>query len=155
GPVTETAAVAVFALLGVRAGNILVGTALPGLRSSGRRFALGVLVPCIALLPIARVQETSPLEPWLVLPVGLGLLVIHWLNLAPVLLHLGRRGNLHGRDASGLLLLLGTGTFALAGALGFVVYRSADGVEALRWLSVPLALAAAAVLAGGGLLHHK
>ena len=83
------------------------------------------------------------------LPVG-----CHVLALAAVLLPLARRETLQGTTANALFLFLGQATFAVAVALGFLVYWSNDPLTALRHLAMPVALAGMPILIAGALVHR-
>lgn len=87
------------------------------------------------------------------------------LSLTPVLLHalaaglagrgLARQGPIAVRPASSLFLFLGQTTFAALVALGFIVYRSNQPVQAFQHLAVPIAIVGLPLLLCGALVTAK
>jgi len=154
GLAIEITALVAFTLLVLLAARVLVGGALPALLGKPEDWLTLAVMGCAGsqlLVPrwISPGQTTGLFLSLAFLPV-----VCQVLALGAVLLPLARRERLEGTAANALFLFLGQATFAVAVALGFLVHRSEDGLNALRHLAMPIALGGMPILLTGGLVHR-
>jgi hypothetical protein len=139
----------VFTLFLYQAGRVLVP-------EGGWLLALAVLGCSASQLLAARLLLPGVAQPgpgWLLLLAGVPV-ACYSLSLGRTVQQLGRAEALPERGAWSLLALLGLGAFAVAMALGVLLFRSTDFGVALRHLALPAAVAAVPILAGGLLLHR-
>jgi hypothetical protein len=142
---TEVISLAVFAGLVTLAARVIVP-------DRPRWLALGLLGPAAGTLLVPRLLTPgeAAFGPFLLLgcvPVGCFLLAC-----GGALFRSGRPP-LAAPTARGLLALMGLASFALAAALGFLVYRAGDVPLALQRLALPVALSGVPILVGGLLVY--
>lgn len=143
---TELTALAAFVGLVGLAARVIV----PG---APRLLTLGLMGPVAGQLLVPRLLTPgqAALAPFLLLgcaPVGCYILA------TGIALFRARRAALQERSARDALALLGLASFALAVALGFLVYRAGELPLALGRLAVPVALSGIPVLLGGLLVYR-
>jgi hypothetical protein len=143
---TEVAALAVFAGLVMLAARVIVP-------ERPRWLALGVIGPAAGTLLVPRLLTPGEVGAAPFLLLGWAPVACHLLACGGAIVPSGRRPHQSERSARGLLALLGLASFALAAALGFLVYRGGDIPTALRQLALPVALSGVPILLGGLLVY--
>lgn len=145
----EFLAVAVFSALVLRSARILMKD-------------LARAEPLLTLAVVAVSASQLLVPRWLDAAEGVVALFV-LLSLAPVVVHagalgwvlLGARDSLDGARANQLFLFLGMSTFAVAVALGFIVYWSDEPIRTVQNLAVPIAVAACPLLIAGALVENR
>jgi hypothetical protein len=143
---TEVVTLAAFAGLVILAARVIVP-------ERPRLLAFGMVGPAAGSLLVPRLLTYGQAElvPFLLL--GCASVGCYFLACGAAIFQTRRRPPLQERSARDLLALLGLASFALAAALGFLVYRTGDLPVALQRLALPVALSGIPILAGGLLVY--
>jgi hypothetical protein len=116
---------------------------------------LGVLGASASQLLVPHVLELREPIPWRFVLLGGLAVACQGVASGGFLVRLRRGTALQEADASAVFSFLGLTAFALAGALGFLVYWGGDVSLSLERLSPLIAVAGVPVLAAGVLLHRE
>src|SRR5262249_42417268 len=139
-----------------RSGRILVGSALSVWKAHWL-LTIAVVGASASQLLVPRWLDSVQPIPWLFALLSLGPVVFQALAVGIVIVSLtSRQDKLQSHAANVLFLFLGMTLFAVAVALGFIVYWSDESAwTTLRFLSVPIAAAALPLCLCGALVQHR
>ncbi len=167
----QAVAVVGFSFLVRRSGQVLFErrTEDGGRRAEGESsgFSSSLLPPpspLLLTLAVVGASASQLLTPYLIPPtqsetgplalVSFAPILFLVAGLAPVLLGLSRRLQVESAPATALFLFLGTGVFAVAVAIGFLIHWTDNVSETLLHLALPIAVAGMPLLVSGSLLHR-
>lgn len=145
-------ALLLFGFMTHRAGKILfaaLGRGSPPDASAAWLLVLGLVGASATLMPTPRWLDQAAPTPWLFALLSLTPVVVQGIALGILMVRIEKAAEPSPARTHQTLGFLGLTTFAVAVALGFIVFNHEDTAAALRLLALPVTLAALPLVALG------